>query len=229
MNPIYADIFIVPNPIGVYDFKTNAIFCFPSHSIRDLGLQVCFEAVIIYDDYKNINAHVYGMTGKSCTQIVPIELFLGKKEGDIVKLVIDSNEVIVTCDQLKYKYANQGSFETTLYELTKSFYNLNDEKNYQPALSKRTQMALLIVTHERYARSVGFEPIEPTKFRYASNYIDQCKIDALAIPYICPHEQVYLDAFPKKKNVSYFRMLDNFLTNKIYSWTNTNTDAVSPS
>lgn len=217
MNSTYADIYIIPNPIGVYDSKNNAIDGCKHHNMDDLGLQVCFEACIVYDDFKNLNNNVYNVWGRSLSRMMPIEIFIGKKEGDTIKLDIDYKEIIVTCAQLKYQYADHGNFETTLYNLTKSFYNLNDENNYKQALSKRSQMALILATHEKYARSIGFEPTEPTKFRYARNYINQCKLDAIAVSYICSDEQSYIDS-SKKENVSLIKTIDNYISNKLYSW-----------
>lgn len=107
-----------------------------------------------------------------------------KREGDSVEFASSGIKIVVNCVQTKYRYANNGNFEDLLYNLTQSFGGCCDEAYYKPPLSKRSQLAFFVTNHERYARSIGQELKDPTSFRFASCYVDQCREDSVKTPYM---------------------------------------------
>lgn len=105
---------------------------------------------------------------------------MGKKEGDTVELTIHKRRVVVTCAQQTSKHTD--NFENMLYGQTQSFGGVCDESYYKPPFSRRSQYAMLISNHEKYARSLCLKIKEPTDFNYSSSYINQCKIDLHKTP-----------------------------------------------
>ena len=105
----------------------------------DRGLQVCFEALIkvnvndalsLTDDY-----YIDHPLGKRISRWLPVELFLGKREGEHVDVMINDKPVTFICAQLKYGDAKP--FEERLYEHTKSFGGICGANYYTPPLSGR--------------------------------------------------------------------------------------------
>lgn len=167
MHPevLYADIFMYPNSLqvcedfGMYGYVVQ----------NSKGLQVCFESWITNSECENWGRHGHPKVGRFSDRI-PVELFMGKREGDQVELVINGFTVIVTLAQEKYRYHSYGKFENLLYDLTKSFGGICDKKYFTPELSEKEQANMLYANHENYCRSLGFEIVEWSKFRYYRQY-----------------------------------------------------------
>ena len=190
-----GDIFIVPNSLSIYD--NVDLECYDTENIQ--GLQVCFQAWITNDECENWCRHSYDKFGLNISEHFPVELFLGKREGDEVDLMIKGKSVVVTCRQQKYKYGSD-SFENILYHLTKSFGGVCSSKHFNPPLSCRSQLAMYVVNHERFARSHGFEIVEPIHFNCRICYSEQCKADFKTVQ--------ELDVEPES---ALTRMLSNFV------------------
>lgn len=175
-----ADIFIIPNCLQICE--DHGIYGYDIDNVQ--GLQVCFEGWITSDECENWCRHGCKLLGgKKFSDKFPIELFIGKKEGDVVELLINDKKINVTCRQQPYRYGNQN-FEDMMYTVTQSFGGVCAPTYFNPPLSERSQRAMILVAHERYTRSLNLPTKEPMDFKYASNYIDQCKSDSLRKPYL---------------------------------------------
>lgn len=189
-----ADILIVPNAPSICDHKSIDKYGYSVLGIS--GIQVCFPAYIIGSDERNWMSSGHPMLkGSRLSDKIPCELFYGKKEGDIVNLsFMGKDDKPITCklniNTQKYKYREQGRFEDLLYYLTQSFGGVCDASYFSPPLHERSQRAMLLVNHEKYARSVSKCIVEPTRFRFSSSYIKQCEIDAGVTPYEGPLEKL---------------------------------------
>ncbi|XWV26617.1 putative orfan [Tupanvirus soda lake] len=173
---LYGDIFIVPNSLQVCD--NTGSYAYTVENTK--GLQVCFEGWMTNEECKNWSAHHYEkFDGAVVSDRFPVELFMGKREGDIVEMVISGKKCALRCAQLPYRYGSNGTvkFEDLLYDLTQSFGGVCSQTYFAPPLHERSQHAMLLANHERYARSIGRDSVEPTKFRYVDSYIKQCKLD----------------------------------------------------
>jgi hypothetical protein len=174
---LYGDIFVIPNALHICDNYDNG---YPFGYTMDNynGLQVCLTGWLTNAECENWCTCSYKKLGeKWLSDKFPIELFMGKREGDIVKINFKNMELVLTCKQLPYRCSNNGTtkFEDALYDLTKSFGGACDNANYwNPPLSKISQCAMMIAAHERYARSLGLPLVEPSKFRYAATDIKLC-------------------------------------------------------
>ena len=176
-KPLIGDIFIVPNSLNICEDHGEY-----SYSVDNcVGLQVCLQGWLTNDACDNWCSHYYEkFHDKRVNERFPVELFMGKREGDTVELSIGSIKMILTCRQLPYRYGNI-KFEDRLYDLTQSFGGICCEKYFNPPLHKRSQQSMIIANHERYARSLGLPSIEPTKFRYVEGFTKQCLEDSNAL------------------------------------------------
>lgn len=157
---VRGDIFIVPCALVICDAITNSgEFGYDASNVG--GLQVCFEGRIRGDllDHRIIRSSKF-----------PVELFMGKKEGDRAELKMFGKKVVVRCLQAEYKYNSEGIFEYLLYHLTKSFEGVCDPSCFSPPLPKYIQMTMMVANHQRYARSVGMRPCEPGSFNHSDLY-----------------------------------------------------------
>ena len=159
---IRGDIFIVPNSLQICDDHGSY-----GYNVQDVtGLQVCFEAWMTNDECENWSCHYYDKFNKKrISDRMPVELFIGKREGDTVEVTINGIKAILTCAQKSYRYSSD-SFENLMYHLTQSFGGLVDASYFSPPLTNESQRAMIIANHERYARSLGFGPKNPETFRH---------------------------------------------------------------
>jgi len=190
------DIMIVPNAIQVLlDQKVDTTgYCVSNVS----GLYACFQGRLIHTDHidlpKAIASVVPGLRQHCSYERFPCELFLGKKENDIVMVdLIGENDPVTVelrCKTQDYRYASCGKFEDLLYELTKSFGGMYSDT----ILPYSTQLACLLVNHERVSRAFGKPVIDPLKFRFSDSYINICRMEVdrntsmgkFAAPSTCP-------------------------------------------
>lgn len=176
-NVLYGDIFVIPNSLQICD--DNGLY---GYAVEDVnGLQVCFEGWITNDECDNWSCHHYDKIGDNFSNKIPVELFMGKKEGDTVNMTIHGKQVVVTCRQKEYRYS-KNAFENVLYNLTKSFGGVCASSYFSPPLCERSQMAMILSTHEKYARSLNMPIVEPNTFNYSKSYINQCKNDGIQRP-----------------------------------------------
>ena len=176
-EPLVGDIFIVPNSLQICD--DHGDYCYSVNNCK--GLQVCLNGWLTNDKCDNWCSHCYEkFGGKSVRDKFPVELFMGKREGDTIEVSVDDIKMILTCRQLPYRYSNGGTikFEDRLYDLTQSFGGVCREKYFNPPLHERSQRSMIIANHERYARLLGLPLIEPTKFRYIEGFTNQCREDS---------------------------------------------------
>lgn len=176
-----GDIFIVPTSLNICDDRRNDQYGYDITNIY--GLQVCFEGIITSPECDNWSCHQHPKLENKITSRFPVELFMGKKEGDTIEFIINNIKINVTCNQLNYKY-NMNTFENVLYDLTQSFGGVCSAQYYKPLLTERSQMYLLIANHEKYSRSIAKEPKEPNTFKYSKNYIDNCKTESQKKPFL---------------------------------------------
>lgn len=189
METLEADIFIIPNSLQICDSKvSDDVYDYNVTNVT--GLQVCFEAWITNRDCSNWNLILYPKLGCKITSKIPIEPFIGKKEGDIVELFVNGKRIFVRCIQKKYKYNSHGAFEDLLYNLSKSFGGICPPSYYNPPLSEKSQMAFFIANHEKISRTYCKEVIDPVSFRFSNKYIEQCKHDSDKLPYVSEYEKM---------------------------------------
>ncbi|XWV25356.1 putative ORFan [Tupanvirus deep ocean] len=179
---LYGDIFIIPNSLQIHN--DTGTYTYTVDNFK--GLQVCFEGWITNSECENWIRHGYSkLNGDYISEYFPVELFMGKREGDTVEIVIFGKKCVLRCAQLPYRYSGNGTikFEDMLYDLTQSFGGVCSPSYFTPPLSETMQRAMLIVNHERYARSINKDSIDPVKFRYYNNCNEQCKKDTSDITY----------------------------------------------
>jgi hypothetical protein len=170
----YADICINPMALTIFDKKMNYVEGLPDrygYDVDDVsGPQVCFYGWITDSECDDWTRAARKGFARSITDVFPVELFMGKKEGDTVALTIFNKKIVVTCSQTAHEYAEYGNFEMCLFELTKSFGGMQRPNYFKPDLAIRSQMAFFIRNHERYARSLDMKPSEPHNFRHVNEY-----------------------------------------------------------
>jgi hypothetical protein len=174
VNPARGDIFIVPNSLQICD--DHGTYGYTVDNCK--GLQVCFIGWLTNDQCENWADHSYEKFGNiKLSNKFPMELFMGKCEGDTIELSVKGIKMVLTCRQQPYRYGNNGKtkFEEILYDLTKSFGGVCNKNYFDPPLLEGSQCIMIIANHERYARSLEFPSIEPANFRFADVYIKSMK------------------------------------------------------
>ena len=92
---LYGDIFVVPSYIIVCDDQRKLQNMLQYYNIKNLkGPQVCFEMCIANNECTNWNAYIYEKIG-FITSWMPIELFIGKREGDKIELLINNKSKMI--------------------------------------------------------------------------------------------------------------------------------------
>ena len=152
-------IYVIPTPLQVYENQGEY-----HYDVQDIkGPQVCFRGCIISDDYKNWSSYYHKKIGK-ISDWFPVELFMGKKEGDLVELTIHNKYVILTCLQKPYA-SGSITFENTLYNTSQSFAGIYYPKDFQKPITKEYQELMLITNHIKYSRSHNFEITHTFRFK----------------------------------------------------------------
>ena len=164
-NILRGNIFIIPSPLQI--FSDIGTFKYDVQNIK--GPRVCLRGQIIDDDYNNLTNYHCEKIGKKISDKFPLDLFMGKKEGDTIELMINSKYIILTCSQKKsFEDANKTKpFEDLLYDLTQTFGGVCPETSFKPPFSKYKQKLMLIENHENYARSHNFAILDPETFKFA--------------------------------------------------------------
>lgn len=162
----YGKIFMYPGSLKIC--QDSGIYCYDVENIT--GLQVCFESCINSDECKNWGRYGHPEIGKF-RELMPVKLFMGKKEGDTVELLIKGKKIIVTIDQLNSKYFRYGAFHDFLYDMTKSFGGIYSSHYFTPPLCEKRQCEMLINNHKLYSESIGYEIVQPNDFRYNNEYL----------------------------------------------------------
>jgi hypothetical protein len=166
LEKIYANICVSAGALQVYE--DHGLYSYHVENIR--GNQVCFQGVITVNEDRKQNWHdMLKIFGEGYSDRFPVELFIGKTEGSIVELIIRGKKIIVTCKQMHSGY--DEPFENALYEKTKSFGGCCSSKYFDPPLKKKSQREMLISTHEKYSKSLGFEIINQMFFQFAKMFI----------------------------------------------------------
>lgn len=128
------------------------------------GAQVCFMATLWNDECDNwLESSYIDPDCKYISGYIPIELFMGKHEGDIVKLLIRGKKCYLKCCQQDKSNKN---FEDALYEVSQSFNGVSPASNFDPALLESDQQLMIVAYHEKYAKSLDLSVKDPTTFRY---------------------------------------------------------------
>ena len=163
-----GEIFIIPNSIQVvfpYPKDQYGYSC-RSTNAEDLseGPRACFEGWICNDECANWARHSYPRLTTKINDRFPVDLFMGKREGDVVEFLLGGKNVRLRCSQLNHRYANYGNFQDVMYNLTQSFGGIYQDAGID--LTKEQQRELLIDNHIHYARSIDKPLVNPSKFRY---------------------------------------------------------------
>lgn len=165
-DAIYADIMIKSQSLTVCD--SQGIYKYSILGIS--GSQVCFEAIVSNAECKDWFAN----PKSGCfTNLFPVSIFMGKKEGDLVELRTENQLFIVKCSQTK---SSSTSFEDQLYTLSASFGGVNEMPD-NDLMTEKLQNSMIVQNHQQYAKSIGHPVIEPKNFLYAQDYIKQCEQD----------------------------------------------------
>ena len=88
---------------------------------------------------------------------------------------MENKQIVATCSQTKYRYAQYGTFEKLLYDLSQSFGGLCSDFYFKPPLSNFSQKAFLLCNHEKYARSINKPVLPPNRFRYVEIFKENIK------------------------------------------------------
>lgn len=180
MEVIEAKICLVPNSPILLEKKPKDNYGYAIDNVT--GPQLCVQVVIWNEKCNNFSCHYdeYDKTRKSIGDYIPLEVLLGKKEGETVDLIFDGKIIRVTLCQLECKWNNEGEFEKTLYERTKSFGGIcYGSTCFKINFSRITQVAFMIAAHVKCAMCYDFPVIEPSEFRCSSGYIEECKAQCL--------------------------------------------------
>lgn len=144
------------------------------------GPQTCCKAVICSDpenpDQTNwSDSEFENPLGKTFSGWLPVCLFYGKKDGDIIELIFKKSLNTVQRIEIRQNILKNYvfSFQETLHEITASFGGV-----YAPIfgekleIPKLAQYAFIITTHTQYTRSIGNDPIDTMKFQYVKYFIE---------------------------------------------------------
>lgn len=164
-----STIHIISEPLTITELFDVKI---PNNNSK---LQLCFRA------YVSNKAFNYPVSNK-----FPVELFMGKKEGDLVELNLFGERYSVRLSQLTRDF---NSFESVLFYLTKSFTGVSNPENYHPKLSIKEQIYMIISSSDKYARSIGKEPENPTMFIRGDLFIELCEEDSKKVAILSPMER----------------------------------------
>ena len=137
-----AYIFIVPNKCSVIDFEStdklaeynNAAIQRINKQYANLGADPKFQfvdgdipvQVWIHDECSdNWQDHKLPAKlrtddgGKYAPSYIPARLLMGVKEGDSFEMIFNGHTVVVTANQLDYRYGRFGSFESVVALMTR--------------------------------------------------------------------------------------------------------------
>jgi hypothetical protein len=130
---------------------------------KGLRYEVCFKAVIKVDGVIwPLTRSSYSQLGETINSFIPLRLFYGKKEGDIVELNVNDHKIEVECyqrafhcciekqDNNKYIY----NFEDMMEILSKytNGFKYNDDFEQCP---KQYQECLFVTNYFNYVKSIG--------------------------------------------------------------------------
>ena len=147
----------------IYISQVEAVDVCDNYSVQNVeNQQVCFNGFITNKQTNNWSDGTHPKL-KPFNCYYPIELFIGKKEGDVVELQIQGYKIMATCKQLPY--TNQ-TFEQTLHKLTQSFGGVCTPGLFGVTLSKKEQRQMIIDAHVKYAQSVGLKCQDPKTFQF---------------------------------------------------------------
>lgn len=150
---LYGNISIIPNFLKICN----------NYDVNDIsGTQVCFQGYISSSDCDNWSGYYYKKIGKM-TSLFPMELFVNKKEGDIISLSINDVQVILTCAQKMSKY-NNDTFEYTLYTTSTLFDNILLSNNFH-----FSHILMVVDIHIKHARFHNFKPLKIKKINKINN------------------------------------------------------------
>lgn len=170
MQTIQADI-----SVGIEDFSICEKGEFFGYNIDHMsGLQVCFDAIVCLEEKHKWCKYSQAKMGRVTHIKMPVEIFIGKNEGDQVEFAVNGTKIIAKCSQTKYKFRS-SNFSQALLIASESFGGVSSSKIFSSRVRKFTQYAMLIAIHTRLSRSMKMPTSEPHKFRYATGYISQCK------------------------------------------------------
>lgn len=100
---------------------------------------------------------------------IPVRLFYGKKDGDIINLLyqdkLDKQVVI------EAKIQNNHPLEDILYKATATFEGVHEMPfNGYKQDTKLIQYTSIITTHDQYAKSIEKTPIDPLNFNHNEGF-----------------------------------------------------------
>lgn len=138
------------------------------------GPKVCAQICVYNEECENWACHRYDKLKNSMTEGMPIDLFMGKIENDLVTFYSAGQKIVLKCC-IKPKGADVN-FEHILYNLTSSFggmsafpnlefYSFRSEECFPP-LSQFSQACMFVTNHELYSRSLGLDVKNATTFQY---------------------------------------------------------------
>lgn len=163
---LHGNIYIIPNSLQICD----SVGEYP-HDVENVrGPQVCFRGRITSEECDNwCWQRRKEFAYEYIKDLFPVEMFMGKREGDTVELTLKGRKVVLKCLQLPCEYGRK-KFEELLYDLTQSFGGVCPDFIFEPPLSRDTQRVMFIANHKKYCESMGFEIKEPMDFRYYKTY-----------------------------------------------------------
>lgn len=135
-----AYIFIVPNKRSAIDFKStdklaeynNAGIQRINKQYANLGADPKFQFIdgdipvqVWIHDERSDNWQDHRLPaelrtddgGKYAPSYIPARLLVGVKEGDSFEMIFNGHSVIVTANQLDYRYGRFGSFESVVAQM----------------------------------------------------------------------------------------------------------------
>lgn len=145
------------------------------------GPKVCFSCAI-FDCNDSQNSHASfsssknEVLGKLISEYIPLCLFYGKKEGDVVELQYENkNKETVTVNvTLNQKLFGKSCFEESLFERTLGFGGIYDPMN-EKDISRMSQYCFMITAHHEYSYSIGKMCKESHTFRFSNSWVEECK------------------------------------------------------
>lgn len=168
---VYGDISIIRSYVTICN--ENGWLSYDMKNIT--GLQVCFSCSIKYVDQKS---DIKDDATKEIVENIrwmPMELFMGKREGDKVEINIKNIHLIVTCTQ--QNMYEKTKFEEILHMTTQSFGGVTSPSSYEPPLCERSQCAMILANHEKYSRSLKIPTSDLDMFKFIECYFEQSKKD----------------------------------------------------
>lgn len=179
----HADIFLYPHSPQVCEDKGDYKF---TNNGDYNEVESCVCVWITSPDCANwIRGNNKIVREIGLTEMFPVKLFEGKKEGDVVVHKFDNVTLFLTLNQKGSRYGNCGNFEDLLFGLTSDANGgIVSQGYFTPNISQERQHEIMKDTHTRYAVSIGresiFGPVKST-LQELKDAVSNYNVDAVRI------------------------------------------------